>query len=51
MAVKRKQAHDLTGDEVMRRIFGRDGVTQVRQLTELRKPLLPKKKRVSRTKE
>jgi len=35
----------------MRRIFGQRGLKQARELTELRKPLLPKKKRVSRAKE
>jgi hypothetical protein len=50
MAVKRKKASQLTADEVMRRIFGQRGLAQARELTELRKPLRPKKKRISRKK-
>jgi hypothetical protein len=50
MAAKRKQARELTAEEVMRRIFGRHGLKQVQELTELRKPLSSKKKRVPQKK-
>jgi hypothetical protein len=44
MAAKRKQARELTTDEVMARIFGRKTAKKLRQLADDDKPLKPKRK-------